>query len=121
MGLDERYVEQDYPPSYSLGGTPRCSIALRSPAGRSTALAGAVFDMSSCRSPLDCVKPLFGGKDTTLFHLKRLDSSDGLETLDDVRLGRITEAGRRYLNAYLREYAAEYRYVGRFEYDEPIP
>ena len=82
-----------------------------------TALAGAVFDMKDARRELDCVKELFGGKDMTLFHLKRLDTSDGSETLDDVKRGRISEAGRKYLNAYLHEYDAEYRYVGRYVYE----
>jgi cation transport regulator ChaC len=126
-GLDEPYLaklraypthaEKDYPPfeppDRIVPVFDRASLAARP---EYTALAGAVFDMSACRKTLDCVKPLFGGKDTTLFHLKRLDSSTGRETLDDVKLGRISEAGRRYLNAYLHEYAAEYRYVGRFEY-----
>lgn len=111
------HVEKDYPPfEPPAGDSPvfdRASLASRP---EYTALAGAVFDMSACRASLDRVKPLFGGKDTTLFHLKRLDSSDGRETLDDVRLGRLSDAGRRYLNAYLHAYAAEYRYVGRFEY-----
>lgn len=82
-----------------------------------TALAGAVFDMQNARSELDCLQELFGGKDMTLFHLKRLDSSDGTETLEDVRQGRISEAGRKYLNAYLHEYNHEYQYVGRYVYD----
>jgi hypothetical protein len=126
-GLDEPYLaklrahptqaEREYPPfvppDRDAPVFDRASLAARP---EYTALAGAVFDMSACRPTLDCVKPLFGGKDTTLFHLKRLDSSTGLETLDDVKRGRISEAGRRYLNAYLHEYAAEYRYVGRFEY-----
>ncbi len=82
-----------------------------------TALAGAVFDMKGARSELDCLHELFGGKDMTLFHLKRLDTSDGNETLKDVKRGLISAAGRRYLNAYLHEYNAEYRYVGRYVYD----
>ena len=58
-----------------------------------------------------------GGKDMTLFHLKRLDTSDGSETLADIKHGHITEPGRKYLNAYLHEYDAEFRYVGRYVYD----
>jgi len=59
---------------------------------------------------------MFGGRDMTLFHLKRMDSSDGTETLDDIRQDRLDSAQRRYLNAYLQEYKREYRYIGRFEY-----
>ncbi|TVP54851.1 MAG: gamma-glutamylcyclotransferase [Gemmatimonadales bacterium] len=82
-----------------------------------TAVAGAVFDMAGARPELDVPKRLFGGMDTTLFHLKRLDTSDGTETLDDVREGRVSEAGRIYLNEYLHEFAREFRYVGRYRYD----
>ena len=35
-------------------------------------------------------KGLFGGKDMTLFHLKRLDDSDGAQTLDDIKHDRLT-------------------------------
>lgn len=82
-----------------------------------TALAGAVFDMTQARPELHCVKDLFGGKDMTLFHLRRLDTSDGRDTLDDFKGGRLREAARRYLNAYLHEFQLEYRYVGRYRYD----
>jgi hypothetical protein len=79
-----------------------------------TALGGAVFDMRGARSELDCLHDLFGGKDTTLFHLKRLDTSDGKETPEDIRAGRFSEHARKYLNAYLHEYAREFRYIGRY-------
>jgi len=82
-----------------------------------TALAGAVFDMQNARSDLDCLQALFGGKDMSLFHLKRLDTSDGTETIEDIKHDRISAGGRRYLNAYLHEYDREYQYVGRYEYD----
>ena len=82
-----------------------------------TAVAGAVFDMSRARPKHDCLKALLGGKDTTLFHLRRLDTSDGTETLQDVRENRLDAAQRRYLNAYLHGYAEEYRYVGRYSFD----
>ncbi len=83
-----------------------------------TALAGAVFDMRGSRSQLDCLQGLFGGKDMTLFHLKRHDSSDGTETLEDVINQRISKEGKAYLNAYLNEYAREFKYVGRYHYTE---
>jgi sulfite reductase (NADPH) flavoprotein alpha-component len=82
-----------------------------------TALSGAVFDMSCARSQHGFLRGLFGGKDMTLFHLKRLDDSDGRETLDDIKHGRLTPAQRRYLNEYLHEYGKEYVYVGRYMYD----
>ncbi|HSF46153.1 MAG TPA: gamma-glutamylcyclotransferase family protein [Chitinophagaceae bacterium] len=81
-----------------------------------TAVAGAVFDMSKARKQLECLWDLFGGKDTTLFHLRRLDSSNGTETLEDVIHGRISEQGKNYLNAYLHEYNREFRFIGRYHY-----
>lgn len=83
-----------------------------------TALYGAVFDMSGARPLHEYLKGFFGGRDMTLFHLKRLCSSRGDESLDDIRQGRLNAAQRRYLNDYLNEYAREYRYVGRFDYSE---
>ncbi|MDI9244705.1 gamma-glutamylcyclotransferase family protein [Marinobacter sp. CHS3-4] len=81
-----------------------------------TALYGAVFDMSQARSLHDYLKSFFGGRDMTLFHLKRLDSSSAEETIDDIRNGHLDQTQQRYLNTYLNEYAREYRYVGRYSY-----
>jgi gamma-glutamylcyclotransferase (GGCT)/AIG2-like uncharacterized protein YtfP len=82
-----------------------------------TALAGAVFDMAGARSQHRFLQGFFGGKDMTLFHLRRLDHSDGSETLDDLRHDRLTPAQRQYLDEYLHAYMAEYVYAGRFLYD----
>ncbi|MCG8001788.1 MAG: gamma-glutamylcyclotransferase [Candidatus Thiodiazotropha lotti] len=82
-----------------------------------TGLYGSVFDMSSARSLHDYLKSFFGGRDMTLFHLKRLDSSNGCETIEDIRQGRLNTSQRRYLNDYLNEYAREYRYIGKINYD----
>jgi cation transport regulator ChaC len=82
-----------------------------------TALAGAVFDMSGARWQHSFLHGLFGGKDMTLFHLKRLDNSDGSETLDDIKHDRLSPAQRKYLNEYLHEYNTEYVYAGRYIYD----
>ncbi|HKK94212.1 MAG TPA: gamma-glutamylcyclotransferase family protein [Longimicrobiales bacterium] len=76
----------------------------------------AVFDMSGARSELDVFRELFGGKDTTLFHLKRLESGTATQTLEDVHAGRISRYGRIYLNAYLHEYDREFTYAGRFSH-----
>lgn len=81
-----------------------------------TALAGAVFDMSHARWQHSFLQGFFGGRDMTLFHLKRLDHSDGSETLDDIRCNRLSAAQRQYLDEYLHEYSAEYVYVGRYLY-----
>jgi sulfite reductase (NADPH) flavoprotein alpha-component len=79
-----------------------------------TALDGHVFDMSGARWQHAFLKGLFGGKDMTLFHLQRMHGSDGLETLADVRQGRLTPAQRLCLDEYLHAYAAEYVYAGRY-------
>jgi sulfite reductase (NADPH) flavoprotein alpha-component len=83
-----------------------------------TALYGSVFDMADARPQHDYLKEFFGGRDMTLFHLKRLDTSDGNESMDDIRHGRLNSAQKRYINDYLCEYAREYRYVGRFDYHQ---
>ena len=82
-----------------------------------TALAGAVFDMSGARPQHAFLQGYFGGKDMTLFHLQRMDGSDGSETLADIAHGRLSPRQRHYLNEYLHEYNAEYVYVGRYIYD----
>lgn len=81
-----------------------------------TALYGAVFDMSGARPLHEYLKSFFGGKDMTLFHLRRLDSSNGDETMEDIRNERLNPAQTQYLNTYLHEYAREYRYVGHYNY-----
>ncbi len=57
-----------------------------------TALDGAVFDMSAARWHHRFLHGVFGGRDTTLFHLMRMDSSGGGETLDDIKHARLTPA-----------------------------
>ena len=81
-----------------------------------TALAGFVFDMTNVRWQHEYLRKLFGGRDMTLFHLKRLDSSDGTETLEDFRHDRLDPRQRAYLNEYLHEYNAEYEFAGFFDY-----
>jgi len=80
-----------------------------------TVLSGFVFDMSECRPKLAPVKSLFGGKDMTLFHAKRHDSSTGTETMEDIKKGKISTGAKNYLNAYLHEYEKEFQYLGRME------
>ncbi len=83
-----------------------------------TALGGAVFDMSGRRRQLECLGDLFGGKDMTLFHLRRLDTSDGSETITDILTRTMSAYAKQYLNAYLHEYAREFKYAGRYDYSE---
>lgn len=82
-----------------------------------TALYGHVFDMSHARWKHQYLRKIFGGRDMTLFHLQRMDSSDGSETLADIAHGRLTDAQRYYLDEYLHQYWREYRYVGRFRHE----
>lgn len=126
--LDESYVEalastpthvkQDYP-GFEFPDTPTTVFNTQSLAEHPmyTAYAGAVFDMSEAREDHDFLKNFMGGKDMTLFSLKRMDSSDGHETLDDIKHNRLSAVQKKYLNEYLHEYDVEYRYVGRFDYD----
>lgn len=79
-----------------------------------TALCDAVFDLSPARPELHVLHALFGGKDTTLFHLHRHDTSTGLETVEDLDKGLLNPEIADYVNAYLHEYDREFRFVGRF-------
>lgn len=81
-----------------------------------TVLAGSVFDMRNARDAHSIPRAWFGGKDVTLFHLKRMDSSDGTEKLRDVVENRLRPDQCAYLNVYLHAFGEEYEYVGRFDY-----
>jgi hypothetical protein len=98
-GLDAAYVESlrrhpvhepaPVPPFVPPAGEYRTfTAATLSQHPLLTALSGAVFDMSCARWQRTFLRNLFGGKDMTLFHLKRLDESHGRETLDDIKHGR---------------------------------
>ncbi|WP_150910461.1 gamma-glutamylcyclotransferase family protein [Marinobacter halotolerans] len=83
-----------------------------------TSLYGCVFDMTEARPQHEFLKGFFGGRDMTLFHLQRMDSATLNETMDDVRHGRLNAAQTQYLNAFLNEYAREYRFVGHYSYQK---
>lgn len=126
-GLDKDYIQVlanqpihkpgDYPAFVPPPGEhptfDRDSLAQRP---HCTALYGAVFDMSEARPLHEFLKVFFGGRDMTLFHLQRLDSSNADETIEDIRHGHLNQAQKQYLNAYLNEYAREYRYIGHYSY-----
>ncbi|WP_339844050.1 gamma-glutamylcyclotransferase family protein [uncultured Halopseudomonas sp.] len=128
-GLDEDYLNslagqplhraEDYPPYVAPPGDyptfDRDSLAEQP---LLTALYGAVFDMSPARPLHTFLKGFFGGKDMTLYHLRRLDTSNLDETIDDITRGRLNQAQQQYLNVYLNEYAREYRYAGRYIYNK---
>ncbi|MHA7131195.1 gamma-glutamylcyclotransferase family protein [Algoriphagus namhaensis] len=81
-----------------------------------TALAGHVFDMRGARPKLQSILPLFGGKDMTLFHIKRHHTATGKESLEDYLSGNISEGAKTYLNRYLWAYDEEFDYVGKVIY-----
>lgn len=129
-GLDARYIDRlravETGPPISQGpwtppGDVESTFHPSDLAGNAslTALAGMVFDMSEARAEHDYLRKLFAGKDVTLLFLKRMDTSDGRETFDDVREDRLTNEQRAYLNAYLHEFAKEYRFVGALDYAAP--
>lgn len=126
-GLDANYIGKlktqlvHTPKDYPLftppeGDYPRFDVDSLTKFPLYTALLGSVFDMSHARPHHDYLKGYFGGQDMTLFHLKRLDSSDNQETVDDIKQNRLNPAQRKYLNSFLNEYAVEYRYVGHYNY-----
>jgi sulfite reductase (NADPH) flavoprotein alpha-component len=135
MKLDRSYVERlrqvpicappEYGPfSFPDEGDPEFTLETLARHHTYTGLAGAVFDMSTARPRHRYLRQLLGGRDVTVFFLKRMDVSDGSERLDDVIQDRLTQAQRLYLNDYLHEFAREYRYVGRMRYEgirEPQP
>lgn len=102
------------PPSGNYGCYTAAALSRHPPL---TALAGAVFDMSGARWQHSILHDLFGGKDMTLFHLKRMDTSNGSETLEDVKQNRLSRVQREYLDEYLHAYSTEYAYVGRYLYE----
>ena len=127
VGLDEGYrawlrsqpvhVKPDYPP-FQFPSQPATRYNAENLARHPllTAVAGAVFDMTYARPQHEYLKQFFGGRDMTLFHLKRMDSSDGTETLEDIIRDRLNPYQRQYLNEYLHEYASEYSFAGLFDF-----
>lgn len=81
-----------------------------------TAIAGAVFDMSGARHEHQYLKQLLGGRDVTLFFLRRMDSSDSKESWREIESGSLSPLQRDYLNDYLHQFDHEYRYAGRMNY-----
>lgn len=111
------HVKKTYPPFAPPDGTSRIfneQNLKKHP--EYTAIAGHVFDMNGARWQHEHLKGLFGGRDMTLWHLKRLDSSDGSETMEDIRQDCLSHKQRSYLNEYLHEYNVEYTCIGRFKY-----
>ncbi|GMQ23328.1 hypothetical protein Aoki45_00100 [Algoriphagus sp. oki45] len=82
-----------------------------------TGLCGEVFDMSKARWELHSLWPIFGGKDMTLFHIKRHDSSTGEEIFSDFLSGDISDGAKKYLNTYLHAYGKEFTYAGKLNYE----
>ncbi|TRY33198.1 gamma-glutamylcyclotransferase family protein [Aliiglaciecola sp. M165] len=127
-GLDATYIRQlmthpvhqpQYYPKFTLpaGEHPEFNASMLTSQPLYTALHGCVFDMSDAQPRHEFLKGFFGGRDMTLFHLQRMDTSTQDESLDMIRHGRLNEAQQHYLDAYLHEYAREYRFVGHYNYE----
>lgn len=123
-GLDQTYVAglaahpvQAFPefPRFEAPVSKRC-FDHNSLVAPLTAFAGATFDMSGARPAHIIAKDWFGGKDVTVFLLRRMDSSDGSEKLSDVVEARLRPDQQIYINAYLHAFSDEYEYVGPFDY-----
>jgi hypothetical protein len=130
-GLDPSYIDalrqhpvhqkRPVPPFVPPPGEyPTFTAATLAQNPRLTVLAGFVFDMSNARWQHRYLQGLFGGKDMTLFHLKRLDDSGAALTLNDVTHDCLTPSQREYLNEYLHAYNAEYVYAGRYPLSAPV-
>jgi sulfite reductase alpha subunit-like flavoprotein len=85
-----------------------------------TAIAGAVFDMSNARVEHAYLRELLGGRDVTLFFLRRMDSSDMSETWEQIESGGLSPLQKEYLNDYLHQFNREYRYVGKTLYADVL-
>ncbi len=128
-GLSRPYIEKlrhqpiqpeiDYPAFKAPAGNwPQFNRQTLALYPQLTALGGFVFDMQHARKKLQGIRELLGGKDMTLFFVKRHDSSTGNETPEDIQQGRISEGAKRYINAYLNEFSKEYSYAGSYVYTD---
>lgn len=100
-----------------VGDYPTWDLTSLSQHSMLTGLCGEVFDMSKARWQLHSLWAIFGGKDMTLFHIKRHDSSTGEETMTDYHRGKINQGAKNYLNAYLHAYEKEFIYAGKLNYN----
>lgn len=127
MRLDPRYIAElrampTHPtpafPAFACPGDVQRTFTLAEVAREPhlTALGGFVFDMSNARPRHAYLRTLLGGKDATLLFMRRMDTSDGSETVESVTRGAFNDAQRSFLNGYLHEFAREYRVVGRLDY-----
>lgn len=79
-------------------------------------LAGSVFDMSEASPRLAYLQKLFARRDVSLLFLKRMDTSRGDENFAQLVTGDLEPGQRAFLNAYLHEFAREFRLVGSLDY-----
>ncbi len=112
------FVPPNYPPFSPKPGKNWPILGLNNLANEPgfTGLWGHVFDMSEAAPHLQHLRDIFGGKDMTLFFLKRHDQSSGNETWDDIYTGNLSVPLRIYLNAYLHNFDQLFRYVGSLRY-----
>lgn len=104
-------------PVFAGTNRPPQSLSVLSDQPMYVGLAGHLFDMEGARASHAYLQRLLGGHDASLLFLKRMATSTGTETIEDLTCGRLSEAQRAYLNEYLHEFAREYRYVGPLDYE----
>lgn len=128
MALDQDYVArlrstEVMPPrtwdpfEHPAGPARRFNAESLAQADRHVALGGAVFDMAEPSWKTGFLVPMLAGKDATLFFLKMLDTGSGTATLDQIRRGELSEQQRNHVTGYMHEFAAAFRYAGRYDYD----
>ncbi len=125
-GLDDDYIEAlrtqpvhlrpDRGPYRAPAATAEREIARDElvEQARWTAIGDQVFDMSQVQPKLRCVWPVFGGRDTTCFHMHRHDRARGDETREDWAKARVHPEILAYIESYLHAYAREFIHVGTF-------
>jgi sulfite reductase (NADPH) flavoprotein alpha-component len=112
------HVHERRPPFRHPEGAPWFTSASLAEHPTYIAVGGAVFDLTGCAGLHAFIRNVYGGRDMTMHHLKRLDTSDGNETMADVVHDRLSDGQRAYVNEYVHAYADAYVYVGRYSYEE---
>lgn len=131
MGLEPSYVDslRRVPvltprarPRFRLPRVPHISERALATSDRFTALAGAVFDLRAAAPKWQAYLGGFAiGHDISTWILGRQPRSEGRETLEDVRTGRLHEWQVTALSDYLYELERLSRCVGLLPYARALP
>lgn len=123
-GLDPSYIETlkktetTHLPVYPVFKCAEKKLKIYTPEDISncdlhTSIGGYVFDMSEARKEHDFLKSFLEKKDVTKFFLKRMDNSTESDPDIETLSKQLTNAQKRYLNAYIHEFNKEYRLAGK--------